>query len=1288
MWYLVQLKDNKLIIQQRKERLKEVGHVIFEHCDSLINGAQTFNSSVERTDPMTAGVDKKLHGLEHDSIKTRDPFAEKNRQEDEILKMNDLNEDGFMNTTNIRQSNSKDIIDQHKQSCDSFIKETQTLSTSVEHTDQSTNVVNMRIQSLEHKTNRSSNTIAENDQYVTEDQLNCDSLIDGAQTFNSSVERSDPITAGVIKKLDGLEHDYNKTSDLIAEKNQLANEELTKIGTNHHGFVTDGNLNHPQKQFDILDQHNQSCDLFIKETQTLSTAVEYTDKPKGVVNMHIQSLNDNTNSLCYDTVNWEQDDGMCFTLSPSGELKLLENEEYLIEKTNHHESILDDILNGNIYNTSDHENDLTPQEIISHDHGDNLNLKPKILKVEKVQFDVSQMKKVNKTHSMTDIPVEQIQSLTNMDKLDEEFSDTDSNLDSETEKDAEWSCEESVNEDSDYDSEDDIPNMQEMSELQNEAEELRQYTEENTFNLSSFNSSQNIISSTMNNSGNNTDPEYALSVSEQLALGKSDLLKDTVNNSRKTNLNVVKKPLLNNNDLNYCGIDAPNFDTLKVSCANEENIAKDTFCKICNKNFKQLKDHLIRSHSSHPDKDEFCQEIDEAYSRLKNLQVPVAEEKKKKRVLKKHMCPFCDPPKDYVHLKKHLKSAHKDTAEVQEMMRLDKATTSFSREPMKKLLYRGDAIHNSSAELNKGDLRVARKTMYVKTADEFTMCSNCNTYVVDTDYRKHRSRCTGENVKSTRNIAQEGRALIPRCSKVANDNLRRRILSRMSNDAISKAIRYDDLIMEYGNELTSKLRGVQHRNNIVTQLRRLGRLKLILNVKKLEEMFFGNSELVVRAIEKMAEPFSDTDENEYLKYPTVARNLNTIIKSVCGMYEAKCIKKLVAIDPQLIANWNTTYQRDFTVILSRMASESKSHNTRHKDYGLPNEGDPQLLYDYLSNNLKSCYQSLKTEYSESTHIKMLKFVLTYLQIYNRRRPGDVERILLEDYVNLKTVTEVEQTSLSSLNENLIDLAKEYSILKTRGKLNRDIKLLVTCDLKIYLDLMVELRPRLNISPKNLYLFALPQTPVTKVRYPSAYVLLYRYARACGAVDPSKLRATTLRKDLATKCIQLNLNDNDLKDLAGFMGHHVNVHVSHYRKQLIGRDIPMFVKFLEAATGNFDKNSESIANEENISQADNFNECTHSNTFEQNNVQSMNETSIPRQRIETPAIIDKTKKPRWTDNSKKIIMQTFPGYMRKKTAMAPSAKEIQNMVNSHPNEFQGRTVPGIKTYMFQNRGKLE
>lgn len=77
----------------------------------------------------------------------------------------------------------------------------------------------------------------------------------------------------------------------------------------------------------------------------------------------------------------------------------------------------------------------------------------------------------------------------------------------------------------------------------------------------------------------------------------------------------------------------------------------------------------------------------------------------------------------------------------------------------------------------------------------------------------------------------------------------------------------------------------------------------------------------------------------------------------------------------------------------------------------------------------------------------------------------------------------------------------------------------------------------------------------------------KFAKDCNATHSTTLRGTTLHKHIATHCIQLNLNDTDVTDLATFMGHANQIHRDHYRQPLASRDILKISQYLEAVQGN-------------------------------------------------------------------------------------------------------------------------
>ncbi|XP_030579317.1 uncharacterized protein LOC115775929 [Archocentrus centrarchus] len=59
-------------------------------------------------------------------------------------------------------------------------------------------------------------------------------------------------------------------------------------------------------------------------------------------------------------------------------------------------------------------------------------------------------------------------------------------------------------------------------------------------------------------------------------------------------------------------------------------------------------------------------------------------------------------------------------------------------------------------------------------------------------------------------------------------------------------------------------------------------------------------------------------------------------------------------------------------------------------------------------------------------------------------------------------------------------------------------------------------------------------------------IIREIAQSCGAKHPEALSSTKLRKHMATMSKVLNLKDNEMDDLADFLGHDIRVHRQFYR----------------------------------------------------------------------------------------------------------------------------------------------
>lgn len=77
---------------------------------------------------------------------------------------------------------------------------------------------------------------------------------------------------------------------------------------------------------------------------------------------------------------------------------------------------------------------------------------------------------------------------------------------------------------------------------------------------------------------------------------------------------------------------------------------------------------------------------------------------------------------------------------------------------------------------------------------------------------------------------------------------------------------------------------------------------------------------------------------------------------------------------------------------------------------------------------------------------------------------------------------------------------------------------------------------------NVYLFARPNCQ----SHYRAQDCLRLYASQCGAQNPEHLKSTHLRKHVATLLQILNLKNNELDQVADFLGHDIRVHREYYR----------------------------------------------------------------------------------------------------------------------------------------------
>ncbi|XP_062278057.1 uncharacterized protein LOC133983118 [Scomber scombrus] len=248
--------------------------------------------------------------------------------------------------------------------------------------------------------------------------------------------------------------------------------------------------------------------------------------------------------------------------------------------------------------------------------------------------------------------------------------------------------------------------------------------------------------------------------------------------------------------------------------------------------------------------------------------------------------------------------------------------------------------------------------------------------------------------------------------------------------------------------------------------------------------------------------------------------------------------------------------------------------------------------------------------------------------------------------------------LESLSPFEKKLCENLIRVEVRGKRGRKVPVLFPTNIKDSVELLIQTREEVGISPTNPYIFARPfYGSQESIR---GYDSLKRFAESCGAKQPGNLTSTKLRKHVATVSQLLNLQTHELDQLATFMGHDIEVHREFYRlpeETLQMAKVSRLLFALQDGMGKFkgkslDDITPNINSEEESSNSDADVQSEESATRNQK------ETSEDAHRKERPATSSKTtegfkksslplyqkgksKRP-WSKTEREAIGKTFQG----------------------------------------------
>ncbi|XP_036150106.1 uncharacterized protein LOC118648017 isoform X2 [Monomorium pharaonis] len=695
----------------------------------------------------------------------------------------------------------------------------------------------------------------------------------------------------------------------------------------------------------------------------------------------------------------------------------------------------------------------------------------------------------------------------------------------------------------------------------------------------------------------------------------------------------------------------------------------------------------------------------------------VTESSGKQTHSKKNCCYYCK--KLQSKIARHLETVHSNEKEVKKFSVLPKG--NYERKKIIETLRRnGNFQFNTKKEINNGELIVCRRPNkeWHRTATDFLPCGKCKGFFSKTSLRHHFRRCTGRNSKHNKSITVLGRTIVGRTHELANKILRTIVFPVLRDDDVTRVIRYDRLIILYGNKLCLKYR-LQHQHDMIrSRLRLLGRYLIALKTKDKNITDFASLydpkfyDVAIAAVNSVAG--FDEYKNVY-KVPSVAFNLGTYIKHVGEILINECIKNHDPMKMELAENFLKLLKQDYGTSVNRTVLETQMQQKRQKKIILPSTEDIRKLDNYLTEKRQEAYNNLTKEYSYKEWLSLLETTLISVQLFNRRRAGETERIQISEFQNYHSIDEETNKDMyKSLSMEARRLAKKYVRFVIRGKLGRTVPVLIHSELLKCINLILDYRSHAKVPRENPYLFGIPSYDKKRYKYLRACNLMRSFSVACGATMSHTLRGTQLRKHIATKCISLNLLEYQVNDLSNHLGHSDKIHKEHYRLPIASRDILQVSKLLEYAQGEEKNNNEDESTDDDdesdvLLKRDSCNDENRSfssdeyqmniplssknqNLFKdcEDNLKEKHCKSVGRHSTKDKPIKIKrrstspygpTKRIRWNEEEKNAVTSAFGTYID--STKLPSLQEINKVIENSPC-LKSRTAPQIKTWLHNQR----
>lgn len=455
--------------------------------------------------------------------------------------------------------------------------------------------------------------------------------------------------------------------------------------------------------------------------------------------------------------------------------------------------------------------------------------------------------------------------------------------------------------------------------------------------------------------------------------------------------------------------------------------------------------------------------------------------------------------------------------------------------------------------------------------NEFAICRYCKGIYKRNSLRKHlKNMCLLEKEEMTvhgRNHLSEAQTFLiaarNQTSFTASERFKKLVLDTIRPDEVGEIVKMDTLILLCGSKYFSKHKGPQIGPVCSSKMRVLGRLVLaarnISSVEWLVDLMKPKCFKIIISATKIISGFNERDAT--YNACSTAIPLGTALKYACSCLETEILMKSKLFqfkNPKQAEkdaqNLRKIIESRWRVEISSVALKDQHQKKWEKLLVIPVISDLEKLNLYVTNMvnmaINKLQQLMNADELDDDERRMLvenykkaaQGLMTLTLILNRKRIDEVQYLEKEVY-NKENAVENQEELHAALSVSEKVLCKNFKRVVTGGKRSRPEPLLFSKYLQDKISILLQSRTKISTLEKNIYLFANPHS--SEGWFNGTYVLR-NLANKCGAKNPQSLSSTKYRKQLATVLQVMNITDEDMEQIATFLGHTLKTHKEYYR----------------------------------------------------------------------------------------------------------------------------------------------